>query len=131
MLNTSSIKTSLVILSVHYSAYYRAAYTFEGVPEGTYYERIFHLFPLIRICRLGFYRYIWNVLDNKIVLPFSKAFISIETILFNLQSIAFEHCSLNFLLHILEHHPQLQELSFGPSTPWLPDRHTLMNVHKK
>jgi len=131
ILNTSSINTFLVMLTIHYSSYYRAAYTFAGVPEGAYYERIFHLFPLLRICYLGFYRYIRNVLDNQIVLPLNKTFMSIETSLLNLQSIAFQHCSLSFLLHILEHHPQLQELSFSPSTPWLPDQHPLMNDHNK
>jgi hypothetical protein len=132
MLNTSSPNTSVIMFIVRYSPYYyRAAYTFEGVPEGTYYERIFHLFPSLNVCDLRFWRYIYNTLDNKIVLPLNTAFMPIETSLLNLKSIVIRECSPIFLKHLLEHLPQLYELSFGLNAPWLPDKHPLMNDDNK
>ena len=38
ILNAFSSNTSLFMFSVHFPTYYRAAYTYEGVPEGAYYE---------------------------------------------------------------------------------------------
>ncbi|CAM4984113.1 unnamed protein product [Rotaria socialis] len=127
MLNTSSLNTSLVIFNVHYTEYYQAAYTFKGVPEGAYYTRIFRLFPLLRVCRLRFWRYIYDALDSQIVLPLNKTFIPIETNHSNLKSFVLRECSPAFLSHLLEYHPQLEELSFDLSTPWLPDKHPLLN----
>jgi len=131
ILNAFSSNTSLVMFSMHFPTYYRAAYTFEGVPEGAYYERIFHLFPLLCVCHLRFRRGKHETLDSQIVLPLNKAFMPIETRLLNLQSLVLQECSLAFLKHLLEHHPQLQELSFGLTTPWLPAKHPLMNGDKK
>ncbi|CAF0738379.1 unnamed protein product [Adineta steineri] len=119
--------TSLVMFSIRFTTYCRAAYTYVGVPEGAYYERIFHLFPFLRICDLQFWRYIYNNLDNQIILPLNQVFITVKTSHFNLQSIVIRECSLVFLLHLLEHLPQLQDLSFGLSTLWLPDKHPLKN----
>ncbi|CAF3292720.1 unnamed protein product [Rotaria sp. Silwood2] len=127
MLNTSTPNTSLVIFNVHYTEYYQAAYTFKGVPEGAYYKRIFRLFPLLRICRLRFRRHIYNTLDTQIVLPLNKTFIPIETNHLHLQSLVLRECSPAFLSHLLEYYPQLEELSFDLSTPWLPDKHPLLN----
>jgi hypothetical protein len=45
ILNSLSPINFLIIFSVHFSTYDRTAYTFIGVPEGAYYERIFRLFP--------------------------------------------------------------------------------------
>jgi hypothetical protein len=118
MLNTSSPNKSLIMFSIRYSdCYCRAAYTSEGVPEGAYYERIFHIFPLLHVCHLRFWRYMSSTLNREIVLPLNKAFMPIETSLLNLQSIVLRECSLAFLLHLLEHVPQLQDLSFGLCTP--------------
>ncbi len=133
ILNTSTPNTSLLTFSVRYSPnFHPAVYTFRGVPEGAYYERIFHLFPSLHVCDLRFWRCgIPNTPDNQTVLPLNKTFISIETRLLNLKSLVLRECSLAFLLHLLEHHPQLQELSFHLSTPWLPDKHPLMNRDNK
>jgi hypothetical protein len=131
ILNSFSSNTSLVMFTVHFPTFYRAAYTYDGVPEGAYYERIFHLFPLLRVCHLRFRRCIHATLNSQIFLPPNKGFMPIETRLLNLQSIVLQECSLAFLRHLLEHHPQLCELSFGLSTPWLPDKHPLMNGDKK
>jgi hypothetical protein len=132
ILNTSSPNTSLIMFIVRYSPYYyRSVYTFEGMPEGAYYEQIFHLFPSLHVCELRFWRYINKTLDNQIVLPFNKAFMPIETSLLNLKSIIIRECSLTFLKHLLEHFPQLNELSFSLSAPWLPDKHPLMNADNK
>ncbi|CAF3914306.1 unnamed protein product [Rotaria sp. Silwood1] len=131
ILNAFSSNTSLIMFSLHFPTYYRAAYTFEGVSEGAYYERIFHLFPLLRLCHLRFRRCIYKTLDSEIVLPLNQAFMAIETRLLNLQSIVLRECSLTFLKHILEHHPQLQELNFSLTAPWLPNKHPLMNSDNK
>ncbi|CAF4525078.1 unnamed protein product [Rotaria socialis] len=117
MLNTSTPSTSLVIFNVHYTEYYQAAYTFTAVPEGAYYKRIFRLFPLLRVCRLRFWRHIYNTLDTQIVLPLNKTFIPIETNHLHLQSLVLRECSPTFLSHSLEYYPQLEELSFDLSTP--------------
>ncbi|CAF1620916.1 unnamed protein product [Rotaria sp. Silwood1] len=131
MLNTSSPNTSLVMFSIRYSEFYQAAYTYKGVPEGAYYDRIFCLFPLLRVCHLRFWRYVYDSQVSQIVLPLNKTFIPIETNLLNLQSLVLRECSPAFLLHLLGHHPQLQELSFDLCTPWLPDKHPLINDYNK
>ncbi|CAF3595229.1 unnamed protein product [Rotaria sordida] len=130
MLNTSASNTSLVIFNVHYTEYYRAAYTFKDVPEGAYYKRIFRLFPLLRVCHLRFWRYIYDTLDSQIVLPLNKPFIPIETNHSNLQSFVLRECSPAFLSHLLQYYPQLEELTFDLSTPWLPNKHPLLNNYK-
>jgi hypothetical protein len=127
IINAFSLNTRLIMFAVRFSTYDRAAYTFAGVPEGAYYEQIFRLFPFLRVCDLRFWRNIYNTLDNQIVLPFNQVFMSMETSLLNLQSIVIRECSSAFLSHLLEHLPQLQDLSFGLTNPWLPDKHPLMN----
>ncbi|CAF4834483.1 unnamed protein product [Rotaria sp. Silwood2] len=131
MLNTTLPNTSLVLFSIRYTEYYRAVYTFEGVPEGTYYERIFHLFPSLRKCYFRFEHDNYNIIDHQITLPFGKTFMPIQTSLLKLQSIVLRHCSLGFLSHLLEHLPQLQDLSLEISTPWLPGKHPLRRDDKK
>ncbi|CAM4877064.1 unnamed protein product [Rotaria socialis] len=127
IINALSPNTPLIMFSIRFTTYARAAETFAGVPEGAYYQQIFRLFPYLRVCDLRFWRYIYDTLDNQIVLPFDEVFMPIETSIFNLQSIVIQECSPAFLSHLLEHLPQLQDLSFGLSTPWLPDQHPLMN----
>ncbi|CAF3950417.1 unnamed protein product [Rotaria sp. Silwood1] len=122
---------SLIMFGVHFSIYYRDAYTFEGVPDGAYYERIFDLFPLLCPCHHRSPQCIQKTLDSRMVLPVNKAFMQIETRFLNLQSIVLRECSLIFLLHLLKYHSQLQELSFSLSNPWLPDKHSLMNGNQK
>ena len=131
MLNAFSSNTPLIKFSLHFSDYYRAAYTFEGVPEGAYFERIFQLFPSLRQCHLRFRRWVSETRDGQIVLPDNQVFMPIETRLLNLQSIALHECSLAFLKHLLERHPQLEELNFSLAAPWLSDEHLLINVDKK
>jgi len=92
ILNAFSSNTSLVMFSVHFPTYYRAAYTFVGVPEGAYYERIFHLFPLLPVCHLRFRWCIHETLDSQIVLQLNKTFMPIETRLLNLQSTVLREC---------------------------------------
>ncbi|CAF3026416.1 unnamed protein product [Rotaria sp. Silwood2] len=131
MLSTASPNISLIMFSIRYSEYYRADYTFEGVPEDAYYERIFHLFPSLRKCYLRFGHDRYNIVDHQIILSLDKAFRSIQTSLLKLESIVLRHCSLGFLSHLLEHLPQLQDLSFELSTPWLPGQHSLIHDNKK
>ncbi|CAF2933367.1 unnamed protein product [Rotaria sp. Silwood2] len=131
MLNMCSPNTSLVVFGIRYSEFYQAAYTYKGVPERAYYERIFCLFPLLRVCHLRFWRYVYDSQVSRIVLPVNRTFIPIETNLLNLQSLVLRECSPAFLLHLLGYNPQLQELNFNLCTPWLPDTHPLINDYNK
>jgi hypothetical protein len=131
ILNAFSSNNPLIMFSLHFPTYYRAAYTFKGVPEGAYYERIFQLFPSLRQCHLRFRRCPCKNLDGQMILPLNQVFMPIETRLLNLQSIVLRQCSLHFLKHLLEHHPQLEELNFSLAAPWLPDEHPLINVDNK
>ncbi|CAF4152120.1 unnamed protein product [Adineta steineri] len=127
ILNKCLLNTSLIMFSIRFTTQCRAAYTYAGVPEGAYYERIFHLFPFLHICHLQYWRYIYSTLDKQILLPLNQVFITVKTSLFNLQSIVIRECSPVFLLHLLEDLPQLQDLSFVLSALWLPDKHPLKN----
>ncbi|CAF3933431.1 unnamed protein product, partial [Rotaria sp. Silwood1] len=44
----------------------------------------------------------------------------IEISLFNLRSLAVRY-SISFLSYLFEHLPQLEELDYSPTHPWLPD----------
>ncbi|CAF0848431.1 unnamed protein product [Adineta steineri] len=127
ILNKCLLNTSLIMFSIRFTTQCRAAYTYVGVPEGAYYERIFHLFPFLRICHLQFWRYIYSTLDKQIILPLNQVFITVKTSLFNLQSFVIRECSPVFFLHLFEHLPQLQDLSFGLSALWLPNKRPLKN----
>jgi len=130
ILDSLSPINSLIMFSVHFSTDDRAAYTFTGVPEGAYYERIFHLFPSLHICRLLFWRYIDSTLDSQLVLPPDRTFMSIQTCLLNLQSLALS-CSPSFLSHLFEHLPQLEQLNYALNDPWVPDKHPLRHSDHK
>ncbi|CAF0937658.1 unnamed protein product [Rotaria sordida] len=124
ILNSLSPINSLIMFSVCFSIGDRAAYTFVGVPEGAYYERIFHLFPSLRVCHLLFQRYIDSNLDNELILPPDRTFIPVQICLLNLQSLTL-HCSPSFLSHLFEHLPQLQQLTYTRTDPRLPKNHPL------
>jgi hypothetical protein len=115
---------SLNTFSVYFSSDYRAAYTFIGVPEGAYFERIFYLFPSLRVCDLRFYRYIHYTLDSQFALPLSETFMPVQSSLFNLRSLVL-HCSPSFLSYLIVYLPQLVKLNYRRSDPWLPDTHPL------
>jgi hypothetical protein len=89
---------SVNIFSVRLPEDYHALYSFFGVPEGAYYERIFHLFSSLRVCHLLFQRYTHYILDSQFVLPSDRPFMPIQTSLLNLQSLKIE-CSIFFLPH--------------------------------
>jgi len=125
ILNSLSPINSLIMFSVRFTAKYRAAYTFLDVPEGAYYERIFHLFPSLRVCHLLFWRHIREYpyyqlgLPLERVLPLGRAFMPIETRLLNLQSLVLKDCSPSFLSYLLQYLPQLEQLSYEQSSSWL------------
>jgi hypothetical protein len=123
ILNSLSPIDSLVMFSIQFSTDYRAAYTFIGVPEGAYYEQIFHLFPSLRVCHL-FWRYTYYTPESQFVLPPDRTLMLIQTSLLKLQSLALK-CSTSFLLYLFEHLPQLEQLSYTRCDPWLPDNHPL------
>jgi hypothetical protein len=130
ILNSYSTINSLKMFSISFSTSNRAVDTFIGVPEGAYYERIFHLFPLLRECHLFFLRYILDTLDSGFVLPPDRAFMPIKTTLSNLQSLALR-CSPSYLSYLFEYLPQLEQLSYTRTDPWLPETHPVRhNVNK-
>jgi len=122
---------SLVMFSVRFSHDYRAAYTFLGMPEGAYYGRIFRLFPSLRICRLLFSQHILDTEDRHLVLWFDKAFMPIQTKLLNLQSLAIRDCSPSCLSYLLEHLPQLEQLSYEWRTSRLSEEYLLRHGNNK
>jgi hypothetical protein len=113
----------LVTMNLRFSSYYRAAHTFQGVPEGAYHERLFRSLPMLRVCHLGFWRYICDTMDSRLILPIDATFISIEMIAQKLQTVVLRECSPAFLAHLVRRLPQLQKLRFQFSRPWLPDTH--------
>ncbi|CAF4472188.1 unnamed protein product [Rotaria sp. Silwood2] len=125
ILNSLTPIDSLVMFSIQFSTNYRAAYTFIGVPEGAYYEQIFHLYPSLRVCHLFFWRYTHYTPESQFVLPPNRTFMRIQTSLLKLQSLALE-CSPSFLSYLFEHLPQLEQLSYTRCDPWLPDNHPLI-----
>ncbi|CAF3948145.1 unnamed protein product [Rotaria sordida] len=130
ILNSLSPIKSLIMFSVRFSTVCRAVYTFSGVPESAYYERIFHLFPSLRVCHLLFRRYIRSTLDSQFVLPLDRTFMLIQTKLLNLQSLAI-CCSPGFLSYLFEYLPQLEQLSYTQTISWLPRKHPLRNNNNK
>jgi len=130
ILNSLSPINSLIMFSIRFSNECHAAYTYRGVPEGLYYERIFYLFPSLRVCHLRFQRHIHYTPDSQFVLPLDRAFMLIQTSLLHLQSLVIRNCSSNFLSYLFEHLPQLKQLSYGRSAPWLPKEHPLRHDNK-
>ncbi len=68
---------SLIVFSVHFLTEDRAAYTYTGVPEGAYYERIFHSFPSLRVCYLFFCRHVYYIVDSQFILSPDRPFMPI------------------------------------------------------
>ncbi|CAF3109954.1 unnamed protein product [Rotaria sp. Silwood2] len=130
ILNSLSPINSLIVFSVCFSINDRAAYTFIGVPEGAYYERIFHVFPSLRVCHLLFRRYIHSTLDSELILSPDKTFMPVQIGLLNLQSFTL-YCSPSFLSHLFEHLPQLQQFTYTRTDPWLPKNHPLRHSDYK
>jgi hypothetical protein len=126
ILNLLSPMNSLKRFSVNFSETDRAYYTFCGVPEGVYYERIFRLFPSLHVCHLLLRRFMRDTIDSEFVLPSDKPFLPIQTYLPKLKSLTIE-CSIYFLSHLIEHLPQLEQLNYKHTDLWLPQEHLLRN----
>jgi hypothetical protein len=130
ILNSSSSINSLIRFSIHFSNEDRAAYTFTGVPEGAFYDRIFHLFPSLRKCHLLFWRDMFPTLDSQFILPVGSTFIPVKNSLRNLQILTIR-CAQRFLLHLFEHLPQLVQLNYIQTNPWLLNNRPLQDrIHK-
>jgi hypothetical protein len=130
ILNSLSPINSLIMFSVQFPTASRADYTYIGVPEGAYYERIFYLFPSLRVCHLFFLRYIHHTLDNQFDLPPDRAFMPIQTSLLNLKSLELQ-CSGSFLSYLLQYLPQLEQLNYAQTNSWLPETHPLSHPDDK
>ncbi len=126
ILNSLSPMNSLNIFSVDFSESDRAHYTFFGVPEGVYYERIFRLFPSLHVGHLLLKRYMHHTIDSQFVLPSNKPFLPIQTSLSNLKPLKIE-CSIYFLSHLIEYLPKLEQLNYKHTDLWLPEEHPLRN----
>ncbi len=68
---------SFIVFSVHFLTEDRTAYTYKGVPDGAYYERIFHLFPSLRVCHLFFCRHVYYIVDSQLILSPDRPFMPI------------------------------------------------------
>ncbi|CAF0864554.1 unnamed protein product [Adineta steineri] len=130
ILNSLSPINSLIVFRVSFSNVDRAADTFLGVPEGVYYERIFHVFPSLRDCQLLFKRYIHSTVDSEFVLPPNRTFMPVQIGLLNLRSLTI-YCSPSFLSHLFEHVPQLEKLNYKRTDLWLPTNHPLRHSDYK
>lgn len=126
ILDSLSPMHSLNIFRLQFSQSDRAHYTFFGVPEGVYYERIFHLFPSLHVCHLLLNRYMHDTIDSQFVLPADTPFLPVQTSLYKLKSLEIQ-CSIYYLSHLLEHLPQLEELNYKQTDVWLPRAHPLRN----
>ncbi|CAF1327681.1 unnamed protein product [Adineta ricciae] len=133
ILNSLSSIHSLIFFNINFSSENRAAYTFHDVPEGAFHDQIFHLFPFLRECNLLFRRNANPTLDRQFILPLGSTFLPVQNSLINLQKLTIR-CSSSFLLHLFERLPQLKELIYIQTNPWLPSnhprRHTLHNQIK-
>ena len=125
ILDSLSPAIPLLMFSVDYSTYSRAGYTFDGVPEGFYHDRIFRLLPMLRVCHLRFRRILNEIMDYISLLPNHRPFMPVETMALHLQTVVLSKCSRTFLGHLVRHLPQLRRLTFALDVPWLPDLHPL------
>ncbi|CAF5013114.1 unnamed protein product, partial [Rotaria sp. Silwood1] len=119
------------MFSIRFSNECRAAYTYTGVPEGAYYERIFYLYPSLHVCHMRFWRHIHYIPDNQFVLPLDSIFMPIQSSLLHLKSLVIRNCSSSFLSYLLQHLPQLEQFSVGLSGPWLPKEHSRRHSHNE
>ena len=113
ILDSLSSIDSLIISSVRsVSVDYRAAGTFLSIHEGAYHERIFRLFPSLRVCHLLFGRHNHHTKYDPFYSKFAETFLPIQSNLLNLQSLTLRYCLLKFVSHLFEHLPQVQQLSY-------------------
>ena len=133
IINSLSPIPSLIIFSVHFVAVDdRAAYTFRGVPEGVYHERVFGLFPSLHVCHLLFGRYRRYTIDSRFTPTLRTSFIPIQRNLLNLQSLTLRYCLPKFLSHLFEHLPQLEQFScYLFETYRISEHHSLEHDYKK
>ena len=111
ILDSLSPIDSLIIFSVNFvSTDHRGASTFLGMPEGAYHERIFHLFPSLRVCHLLFDRKKHERIQTLFVRP-NRSIVPIQSNLSNLRSLTLVYCWPEFLPHLFQHLPQLEQLN--------------------
>ena len=112
ILDSLSPIDSLIIFRVYFvSADNRAVVTFLSVPEGAYHERIFRLFPSLRVCHLLFGPHNHHTMYCPFLTFSDRYIVPIQSNLLNLRSFTLRYCSPEFLPHLFEHLPQLEQLS--------------------
>ena len=103
---------SLIVFSIRFVlADHRTTCTFLGVTEGSYNGRIFRLFPSLRVCHLLFGRYDQHTVQSPSCTTLHQSIVPIQRNLLNLQSLTLRYCLPEFLCHLFEHLPQLQQFS--------------------
>lgn len=132
ILDSLSPIDSLIMFSVHFvSVDHRIACTFGGVCEGAYHERIFRLFPSLRVCDLRFGQYNHHTIQSPFRLRPHESFVSIQSNLLKLQSLTIRYCLPIFLSHLFEHIPQVEQFSCHLyNNSWTPQQHPSEHDHK-
>ena len=134
ILDSLSPIDSLVKFSLHYvSADHRAACDFGEEFEGAYHKRIFRLFPSLRVCHLLFGRHNHHTIYKPFYPRLRKYFVPIQSNLFYLQSLTLRYCLPEFLSHLFEHLPQLQQFSchLFNNNFWIPQQNPPAYDHQK
>ena len=112
ILNSLSPIDSLIMFSVHFvSTDRRAVWSFVDVPEDAYHERIFRLFPSLRVCRLLFGQRERPTIHTLLLTTPNRSVVPIQSNLSNLRSLTLRYCLAEFLPHLFEHLPQLEQLN--------------------
>ena len=133
ILDSLSPIDSLIMFSVHFAlADCRVASTFAFVPEGAYYERIFRLFPSLRVCRLLFGRHDHHTMQSPFLGFFDRHTVPIQSKPLNLRSLTVRYCTAEYLPHLFEHLPQLEQFNCHLyNTSWSAKRHTAKHHFNK
>ena len=112
ILDSLSPIDSLIIFGVHFvSADHRGACSFVDVPEGAYHERIFRLFPSLRVCHLLFGRQKRPTIHTLLLTTPNRSIVPLQSNLSNLRSLTLRYCLAEFLPHLFERLPQLEQLN--------------------
>ena len=133
ILDSLSPIDSLIMFNVHVvSADHHAAFTYGGVTEHAYHERIFRLFPSLRVCRLLFGQCSLYTMHGPFFTPLHQSSVPIQSNLLNLQSLTLRYCLPEFISYLFERLPQLQQFSCHLyNYSWIPHQHSIKHDYNK